>query len=49
MVELLIKYGADVDMINEGNNTAMHEAVKKRDARIVNLLMHKGANIMATN
>ena len=49
MVEQLISLGAEHDVACEGNNTALHEAMKQKNVQIVKYLAHKGANLVIQN
>ena len=51
MAEILLKYGAKVDQLNtiRFDQTPLHLASLKGNARVVQLLLNNGANINLNN
>jgi hypothetical protein len=49
MVQWLIDHGADVNIPDEDGLTPLHYAIEKRDFRVIDLLLQRGANIFAVD
>ncbi len=49
IVDLLIKYGADVNSVDEFNHTVLMNAIKNETFDIVKLLVENGANVHAVS
>jgi ankyrin repeat protein len=47
VVELFLKKGADINAKDQGDGTALHEAVYGGHEKVVQLLLDKGAGILA--
>ncbi|KAJ4155817.1 hypothetical protein LMH87_001044 [Akanthomyces muscarius] len=43
-VELLIKYGADLNFIDDNGRTVLHDAAESNDGEMVQMLLGRGAN-----
>lgn len=48
-IEILIKSGASVNIVNKNGDTALHYAAKRNDLESILLLLKYGANVRLTN